>query len=96
MNITIPNYEILNFEKESLVISDMGVSKVHSQPLLKALRQLRLSSMMTKIEMDEVLSEHGLEASSVFEFLKGVIPFKDDDAFLLRYKGHTKARAGKN
>jgi McbB family protein len=96
MNITIPNYEILNFEKESLVIFDMGVSKVHSQPLLKALRQLRLSSMMTKIEMDEVLSEHGLEASSAFEFLKGIIPFKDDDAFLLRYKSHTKTRAGKN
>nr|WP_017847542.1 McbB family protein [Pseudomonas veronii] len=75
MNITIPNYEILNFETESLIISDMGVSKVHSQPLLKALRQLKLSSVMTKDDVDEVLSENGLEANSAFEFLKGIIPF---------------------
>ena len=76
MNISIPNYEILNFETESLVISDMGVSKVHSQPLLKALRQLKLSSWMTKDEVDEVLSENGLEADSAFECLKGMIPFR--------------------
>lgn len=33
MNITLPNYEIMNFATESLLVADRGVSKVHSQPL---------------------------------------------------------------
>ncbi|ANF87046.1 Microcin B17-processing protein McbB [Pseudomonas antarctica] len=76
MNIIIPNYEILNFETESLVISELGMSKVHSQPLLKALRKLKLSKVMTRVEFDEVLTENGLSKNKAFEFLERIIPFK--------------------
>ena len=79
MNIIIPNYEILNFEKESLVVSDFGISKVYSQPLLKALRQLKLSHVMTRGELDEILMENGLNQNDAFEFLEEIIPFKSID-----------------
>lgn len=74
MNITIPNYEILNFETESLVISEAGISKVHSQSLLQALRQIQLSSVMTREELDEVFCENGLNACDAFKFLEKIIP----------------------
>ena len=75
MNIAIPNYQILNFETESLVISDAGISKVHSQPILKALRQIQMSRALTKDELDEILADNGLNAASAFEFLEKIIPF---------------------
>lgn len=68
MNIIIPSYEILNFETESLVVSDVGISKIHSQPLLNVLRKLKLSNVMTKIELDELLAENGLIQSDAFDF----------------------------
>lgn len=76
MNITIPNYEILNFEAESLLISDVGVSKIHSQSLIRALRQLKLSKLMTKVELDEVLAENGLNQNDTFAFLERAIPLR--------------------
>ncbi|MFT0475292.1 McbB family protein [Pseudomonas antarctica] len=76
MNIIIPNYEILNFETESLVVSDLGISRIHSQPLLKALRKLKLSNVMSRGALGEVLTESGLNPNDAFEFLEGVIPFK--------------------
>ena len=76
MNIIIPNYEILNFEAESLVVSDVGISKVHSQPLLKVLRKLKLSNVMTKVELDEMLAEYGLHQNEAFQFLEKIIPLK--------------------
>lgn len=66
MNIAIPNYQILNFETESLVISDAGISKVHSRPILKALRQIQMSRALTKDELDEILADNGLNAASAF------------------------------
>lgn len=59
MNITIPNYEILNFETEATVVSDIETSKMHSQSLLALLQKLKLSKVMTKVELDEMLSEVG-------------------------------------
>lgn len=79
MNIIIPNYEILNFETESLVVSDLGISRIHSQSLLKALRKLKLSNVMSREELDEILTENGLDQNNAFEFLEGVIPFKSVD-----------------
>ncbi|SKB01969.1 McbB family protein [Pseudomonas extremaustralis] len=76
MNIIVPSYEILNFETESLVISDMGVVKVHSQPLLAALRQLKVSNVTTRAEFDALLSGNGLNPKSAFDFLESVIPFR--------------------
>lgn len=76
MNITMPNYEILNFEAESLLISDVGVSKIHSQSLIRALRQLKLSKLMTKVELDEVLAENGLNQNDAFAFLERAIPLR--------------------
>lgn len=76
MNITIPNYEILSFEAESLLISDVGVSKIHSQSLIRALRQLKLSKLMTKVELDEVLAENGLNQNDTFAFLERAIPLR--------------------
>ncbi|MDQ0741026.1 McbB family protein [Pseudomonas sp. W4I3] len=77
MNITVPNYQILNFEKESLVMSEIGVSKVHSQSLLKALRAIQSTSLITKEELQAVLSENGLNPDSAFGFLEKIIPFKE-------------------
>lgn len=76
MNITMPNYEILNFEAESLLISDVGISKIHSQSLIRDLRQLKLSKLMTKVELDEVLAENGLNQNDAFAFLERAIPLK--------------------
>ncbi|VVN59491.1 hypothetical protein PS687_03382 [Pseudomonas fluorescens] len=79
MNMIIPNYEILNFDVESLVVSDVGISKVHSQPLLEVLRQLRFSNVISKNELYRMLSEKGLHESDAFEFLERIIPFKSAD-----------------
>lgn len=76
MNILIPNYEILNFEAESLVVSDTGVSKIYSQSLLDVLRQLQLHTVMTKTELDEILAEKGLVVSGAFEFLEKIMPLR--------------------
>lgn len=76
MNIIVPNYEILNIETESLVVSDAGISKIHSQPLLNVLKRLKLSAVMTREEVNEVLAEHGLIQNDAFEFLERIIPFK--------------------
>lgn len=76
MNITMANYEILNFEAESLLISDVGVSKIHSQSLIRALRQLKLSKLMKKVELDEVLAENGLNHNDAFAFLERAIPLR--------------------
>jgi len=76
MNITMPNYEILNFEAESLLISDVGISKIHSQSLIRALRQLKLSKLMTKVELDQVLAENGLNQNDAFAFLERAIPLR--------------------
>ncbi|WP_256581730.1 MULTISPECIES: hypothetical protein [unclassified Pseudomonas] len=72
----MPNYEILNFEAESLLISDVGISKIHSQSLIRALRQLKLSKLMTKVELDEVLAENGLNQNDAFAFLERAIPLR--------------------
>ena len=69
MNITVPNYEILNFENKSLVGPRNGGSKLNSQSLLKALRQLQMSEAMTKSQVDKILVENGFYANDVFEFL---------------------------
>ncbi len=42
MNIIIPSYEILNFETESLVVSDVGISKIHSQPSAKCASKVKI------------------------------------------------------
>ncbi|MCF5658253.1 McbB family protein [Pseudomonas poae] len=76
MNIKIPNYEILNFDRESLIVSDVGVSKVHSQPLVNVLSKLQLSSMITKSEINELLLENGLDADKAFQYLEKIFPFK--------------------
>lgn len=76
MNIIIPNYEILNFDVGSLIVSDTGVSKVHSQPMLEVLRELKLSRVMTKLEFDELLAKNGLDNSGAFEFLERIIPVR--------------------
>lgn len=79
MNIIVPDYQILNFETESLVISDLGISKVNSQPLLNAIRQIKLSNLITREELEEVLSENGLNVKDAFEFLERIIPLKGVD-----------------
>lgn len=69
MNITIPNYEILNFQNESSATFRGGSSKVHPQPLLKALSQLQIYKTMSASEVDKILIENGFYANDVFEFL---------------------------
>lgn len=76
MNIIVPDYEILNFDTESLIVSDFGISKIHSEGLLKVLRQLQLSNGVTRAEIDGMLSDNGLNISDAFGFLERVIPFK--------------------
>lgn len=79
MNVIIPNYEILNFDAENLVVSDVGISRIHSQSLLEVLRKLMLSKIMTKEELDEVLAESGIGGDEAFEFLERIIPLKTVD-----------------
>lgn len=76
MNIIVPNYEILNFEAESLVVSDIGMSKVYSKPLLKILRELKMFKEITKVELEELFVENGLDESSALEFIGKIIPFR--------------------
>ena len=69
MNITIPNYEILNFQNERSAAFRNGGSKVYPQPLLQALSQLQVYKTMSTSELDKVLVENGFYANDVFEFL---------------------------
>lgn len=87
MNIIIPNYEILNFDTENLVVSDVGISRIDSQPMIEVLRRLTLSKVMTKEELDEVLMEHGIGGNEAFEFLEAIIPLRFVDQIYFEKNG---------
>lgn len=76
MIIKIPNYEILNFDKNSLIISESGISKIHSQPLLNALKKMKTHSALTEEDVAEIFAENGLTPNSTFEFLEKALGLK--------------------
>ncbi|NMZ23068.1 McbB family protein [Pseudomonas proteolytica] len=78
MNITIPSYEILNLESEDLIVSELGISRIHSKPLLSALRKLSSRLVMAEDEINEVFSEHGLMPSCAFDFLEAAVGLRRD------------------
>ncbi|WP_135311390.1 hypothetical protein [Pseudomonas nabeulensis] len=55
MNMTLPNYEILNFDSGSLVVPEVHNARIYPRPLIELLRQLQLADVMTKAELDEAL-----------------------------------------
>lgn len=78
MNITIPSYEILNLESEDLIVSELGISRIHSKPLLSVLRKLSSRLVMAEDEINEVFSEHGLMPSCAFDFLEAAVGLRRD------------------
>ncbi len=76
MNIIIPNYENINFDTKGLFVSDVGISRVYSRPLLEVLKILSSSKVIAKEELDEILAEYGIDQNEAFEFLGRIIPLK--------------------
>jgi McbB family protein len=75
--LTLPSYEILNFNADSLVVSKCGVSRISSPPLLAVLAKLKSYKVISRVELEEILSEYGLNPIVAFGFLEKVIPIKE-------------------
>jgi len=78
MNISIHNYEILNFPKENLIVSEIGVSKISSPSLLNALKTIknRNQSNISKEEINDILVENGLDSEAAFSFMEKALLIK--------------------
>lgn len=76
--LNIQNYEILNFQSESLVVSKKGVSKISSPSILAALTKLKGRTNISKAEFHEILSAHGLNPDSAHEFLERALSIEED------------------
>ncbi len=77
MKLNIQNYEILNFPSDNLVISERGISRISSPPLLEALTKLKHYDNITKLKLNEILSEHGLNPESAYNFLERVLAIRE-------------------
>jgi len=75
--LNIQSYEILDFNSDNLVVSKKGVSKISSPPLLAALNKLKSYKNISRGELNEVLSTHGLNPEPAFDFLEKIISIKD-------------------
>lgn len=75
--LNIQSYEILDFNSDNLVVSKKGVSKISSPPLLAALNKLQSYKNISRSELNEVLSTHGLNPEPAFDFLEKIISIKD-------------------
>lgn len=76
--LNIQSYEILNFATDSLIVSKRGVSRISSPALLAALKKLKNYKNISKMEFDEILSDHGLNSECAYEFLEKAISIKED------------------
>ncbi|BCX67472.1 McbB family protein [Pseudomonas izuensis] len=83
MKLNIQSYEILNFTSENLLVSKRGVSKINSLSLLAALSKLQSYRSISKAELSDMLSEHGLNPDAAYEFLEKTISIKEatDDLY---------------
>lgn len=75
MQIRINNYEILNFDTDTLLYSEKGITKIHSPNLERALRAIKETHLpeTTTGQLNRVFQEHNLEPDEVLEFLKQVL-----------------------
>ncbi|NWA03850.1 McbB family protein [Pseudomonas gingeri] len=78
MNISIQNYEILNFPNEDLIVSERGISKISSLSLLNALKTIknRNQKNISKEEINEILIENDLDPEAAFSFLEKTLNIK--------------------
>lgn len=77
MKLNIQSYEILNFPSGNLLVSKRGVSKINSLSLLAALSKLQSYTSISKAELNDVLSEHGLNPEAAYKFLEKAISIKE-------------------
>lgn len=76
MRLSMSNYDILNLTHDALVVSDRGISKISSPPLLNALSRLKNYSTITRSELDEILTENGLNPETAYTFLESAISIR--------------------
>ena len=77
MKLHMQNYEILNFPTDNLVISEKGITKINSPSLLAALNKLQSHRVISKTKLKEILSDHGLNPESAYDFLEKALSIKE-------------------
>lgn len=73
MKLNIYNYELLNFDSASAIISEKGIARVDSPAMLKLLKELKSVECITKSDLNTMCSNHSLDPTSAYNFLKTAI-----------------------
>jgi McbB family protein len=85
MKLSIQNYNLLNFNSDSVVISQKGVSRVKSPSLLEVIRRLNNRSSITDNELLGLFSEYNLDQEEAYQSLEGIIDIQTEkDAFYFK------------
>lgn len=61
MKLSIENYNLLNFNNDSIDTSPRGVDRKTSPSLLEAIRKLQGRTTITEAELSRLLNEHDLD-----------------------------------
>lgn len=61
MRLSIENYNLLNFNNDSIDTATKGVHRKTSPSLLEALRKLQGRTTITEAELSRLLNEHALD-----------------------------------
>lgn len=78
MKLSIENYNLLNFNNDSIIISPKGVSRVTSPSLLDVLKKLQNRTSISEADLSSLLSEHHLDYEDAYRSLEKSVGLKSD------------------
>jgi len=73
MQLSISNYEILNFQNDNIVLSENGITKIKSDSLFDVIKAIHAKKSITKHELDDLFGAHRLDSTEAYEALKKII-----------------------
>ncbi|UVJ42288.1 hypothetical protein NVV94_16750 [Pseudomonas sp. LS1212] len=75
MQISIQNYEILNFATDKLIASEKGITKINSPNLLSALTEIKeiQSQPFEEHTLAQIFQKHELNYQHTVDFLKKIV-----------------------
>lgn len=78
MDLHISDFQIIQTIDRSLIISEKGVTLIHSHPFLEALQNIRESNTTHLVQADifTLFEKHGLVAEDAFAFLEQVVTIR--------------------
>lgn len=84
MKLSIQNYNLLNFNDNYVIISEKGVSRVNSTPLVEVVRALNNRNTITDDELFALFDEYSLNPDEAYTSLQaslGLAPVSKNEFF---------------